>query len=195
MKKIFSFNRWRWAVPCLSLVCLLLPLPAAAGLKYFKDSYDLLQKKACTLAADGSLASFNSSDAVIKDMAFSKTNILDSFYGMARGYGHDDVPGAAMFLRNEVRLNWNIKQFKKSTALEALYCSEASIKFFLEKDKAVSDPKLPALLPGYEDSILQMVGQAESAFASGQYANMRKYFYHAIWIAYPVTSRALFSNP
>ena len=170
-------------------------LAAASGFRYFNDGYDVLQMKACTLQAHGTLASFNSSDAAIKAGADAKTSILDTFYSMASSYGKDDVAGATTTLRNEARLNWNIKQFKKPVALEALYCSEASVKFFLNKDKTVADPKRPPLAAGYESTVLRLVGQAESAFAAGKYAQMRKLFYHALWTAYPVTSKAPYADP
>ena len=177
----------------LGLACL--PLPAAAGPAYFNESYGQLQKKACALAAQGSRSARQPTDQAVRNMVFSKTNLLNSFYSLAGSYGRNDIPGAALVLRNEVRLNWNIKQINRARALEALYASEASIKFFLERDRGTLGPKSPALSPDFEKQVPALVGQAEEAFAAGRYADMRRFFYHAIWIAYPVTSRALFLNP
>ena len=191
----FSRVKLVFSLLCLVGAMVLNPVVVNAGPRFFKDAYEILQQKACEAAAHGSMAAFNSSEADIKAMASAKTGVLDSFYGMASGYGHGDIAGASTVLKNEVRLNWDIKQFKKPLAQEALYTSEASIKFFLDKDKAAADPKLPGLLPGYENQVLKLVGQAEAAFAAGQYAKMRKLFYHAIWIAYPVTSKAKYTDP
>jgi len=179
-------------------LALLILGPAMGGpvFRYFGDSYELLQKKACTLQSKGSLASFNIADASITSLADAKTGILDNFFGMASSqFGKDDVAGAGQILKNEARMNWDIKKFKKVTALEALYCAEAGIKLFLEKDKTPAEPNRPALLPGYEEAALKLVSQAETAFVTGKYAKMRKLFYHALWIAYPVTSKAPFVEP
>jgi len=173
----------------------LMPGAAGAGPKYFKASYEALQKKACELAAHGSMAAMNSTEADIKTMVSTKTGVLDNFYAMASSYGHDDIAGASTVLKNEVRLNWNIKQFTRALAQEAIYTSEASIKFFLDKDRETNDPKRPALLAGYESLSPTLIVKAEAAFDAGQYAKMRKLFYHAIWIAYPVTSKAPYTDP
>jgi hypothetical protein len=168
---------------------------AMAGPKYFKDSYDTLQMKACTVQAHGTLASFNSSDATIKAAAQAKTGMLDSFYKMASTYGKNDVEGAKTVLRNEARLNWDIKQVKKPQATEALYCSEAAIKYIFEQDKSTVDAARPALASDYKTKVPALVVQGEAAYAAGQYAKMRKFFYHALWIAYPVTSKASYADP
>lgn len=172
-----------------------LALGPALGAAIFSDSYENLQKKACDLQAHGSMAAFGSDEAAIKAMVAGKNSVLDGFYGMASTYGKNDVPGATTVLKNEARLNWDAKKITRALAQEALYCSEASIKFFLDKDKVGVDPNRPALQAGYEASVLRLVGQGESAFAAGQYAKMRRYFYHALWIAYPVTSKAPFVEP
>jgi hypothetical protein len=197
MNKTQSFTIWNGVIfTILGMAALgVSSTRAHAGTRYFKDTYDILQQKACEAAAHGSMAAFHSSQADIKAMASGKTSTLDGFYNMAASYGHDDVGGASSVLKNEVRLNWDIKQFKKPLAQEALYTSEASIKYFLDRDKSLADPKFPGLLPGYESQVLQLVGQAEAAFAAGQYAKMRKVFYHAIWVAYPVTSKTPFKEP
>jgi hypothetical protein len=177
-------------------VLVLAPLTAGAGgLRYFKGGYDALQKKACTLQAQGSMAIPNSNEASLKAMADGKTMMLDSFYGMASTYGKDDVPGATTVLKNEARLNWDIKKFTRKLAEEALWTSEATLRFFLDKDKARPAGQAPQLAPGYEASVLRLVGQAEGAFAAGKYARMRILFYQALWTAYPVTSKAPFTEP
>lgn len=168
---------------------------ALAGPKYFKDGYVILEKKAVTLQSRGTLASFNANDATLKAMVDAKTGMLDGFFSMASTYGHDDVDGAATVLKNEARLNWDIKRFTKSVAQEALYNSEAVLKYLLDKDKAVHDPKLPALDPDHERKALALVVQAESAFDQKNYSSMRKFFYHALWLAYPVTSSKPFAEP
>jgi hypothetical protein len=187
--------RFRLVVTGLALL-LIGPAMGATGFRYFNDSYDLLQKKACTLQSHGTLAAFNADDKTIQSLVAAKTGVLDNFFGMASShFGKDDVSGAGQILKNEARMNWDIKKFKKATATEALYCSEATIKFLLEKDKTPADPNRPAMLPDYEKAALKLVSQAETAFVTGKYAKMRKLFYHALWIAYPVTSKAPFVEP
>ncbi|HVZ81842.1 MAG TPA: hypothetical protein VHE12_13730 [bacterium] len=168
---------------------------AQAGPKYFKDSYEKLQMKAATLQAHGTLANFHSDDATIKSMADAKRGMFDSFYAMAASYGHDDVDGSAAVLKNEARMNWDIKRFTRAVAKETLYNSEAALKFILEKDKANHDPKFPSMTAGYEAKVLKLVVQAESAFDHGKYSAMRNAFYQALWLAYPVTSLKPFPKP
>jgi hypothetical protein len=185
----------RWVHILLGGSFFLLATAGFAGPKYFKDSYETLQLKACTLQAHGSLAAFNSNDATIKTIAQAKTGMLENFYAMASTYGKNDVDGASTVLKNEARLNWDIKQVKKPQAQEALYSSEAAIKYFFEKDKAPGDANRPALAGDFKTKVPALVVQAEAAFAAGNYAKMRKVFYHALWLSYPVTSKAAFVEP
>ena len=168
---------------------------ALAGPKYFKDSYENLVKKAVALQFHGTLASFNANDETLKAAVDTKTGVLDGFFSMAATYGHDDVEGAVVILKNEARRNWDIKRFNKAVAQEALYNSEAVLKYLLNKDKTTRDPKFPALAPDHERKALALVVQAESAFDHNKYSSMRKLFYHALWLAYPVTSTKPFPEP
>ncbi len=75
-----------------------------------------------------------------------------------------------------LNLNFNFKKLsssqKESMAAYAFYTSEASIKLFLDRDKAGLNNKFSPLISGFDNKAVELIEQAEAAFRNRNYEKM-----------------------
>jgi len=159
--------------------------------QYFSLPYDDLLGQAVCAGHNITSDKCDLSSAAIQTEVKLDTDMFEVFYQLSYNvYGKEGVQDFAPTLQNDARYDHDLDN--PLVAKEALLYSESVIDYLMTKDTSDKHPRQRPLLPNYQAVIGGLVGTAENQFAGGDYSGMRDNLYHALWIAYPITSSVPF---